>query len=256
MIDEALGLPPAERDGFVRRAAGGDSALLAALQAVLREADAADGFLAHDAAVASAMAEALDDGGAEPDRARDQLAPGTMVEHYEIVELVGRGGMGEVYRARDRRLGRDVALKVLPGRFASDPDRLARFRREARVLASLGHASLGAIHGLAEADGIEALVLEYVDGPTLAERIAGTPLPVAEVIAISRQVVDGLDAAHARGVLHRDLKPANIKVTAAARSRSSTSGWPRRSTPPRVRCPAAPISPASRRTSCSAPPPT
>lgn len=212
MLDEALALPPAERDAYLVRATGGDAALLDRLRAVVREAGVSDGFLDPDVAVASAVADALEaaDDGAEASHA---LAPGVRVEHYEIVALIGRGGMGEVYRARDRRLGREVALKVLPARFAGDPERLARFRREARVLASLSHPGIGAIYGLAEAPGIEALVLEYVEGPTLAERIGGEPMPVADVIAIGRRIAEALDAAHAAGVLHRDLKPANIKVT-------------------------------------------
>jgi serine/threonine protein kinase len=121
--------------------------------------------------------------------------------------------MGEVYRARDRKLGRDVAIKILPRVFTSDPDRLVRFEREARVLASLNHPHIGAIYGLESIDGTPALVLELVDGDTLAERIAKGPLPVADVLTIATQIAEALEAAHARGIVHRDLKPANIKIT-------------------------------------------
>ena len=122
--------------------------------------------------------------------------------------------MGEVYRARDTTLGRDVALKVLPEAFTSDPDRLARFEREARVLASLNHPNIGTIYGLEEADGgkSRALVLELVEGPTLADRIAQGPIPLDEALPIARQIAEALEAAHEAGVIHRDLKPANVKV--------------------------------------------
>ncbi len=120
--------------------------------------------------------------------------------------------MGEVYRARDHRLNRDVALKVLPDVLARDPDRLARFRREAQVLASLNHPNIAAIHGLEESDGTQALVLELVEGPTLADRIAGRPIPVDEALPIARQMAEALEAAHEQGIIHRDLKPANVKV--------------------------------------------
>ncbi len=120
--------------------------------------------------------------------------------------------MGEVYRARDTKLGRDVALKVLPDIFADDPERLARFQREARVLASLNHPNIAAIYGLEEQDGVRALVLELVEGPTLAERIAQGAIPVDEALPIARQIAEALEAAHERGVIHRDLKPANVKV--------------------------------------------
>ena len=119
--------------------------------------------------------------------------------------------MGEVYRARDTKLGRDVAIKVLPDAFATDAERLARFRREAQVLASLNHPNIGHIYGL-EGDTIQALVLELIDGPTLADRIAQGPLPPAEAVPIARQVAEALEAAHEAGIIHRDLKPANIKV--------------------------------------------
>ena len=125
---------------------------------------------------------------------------------------LGRGGMGEVYRARDTKLGRDVALKVLPEPFATDPDRLARFQREARVLASLSHPNIGAIHGLEESDGVRALVLELVEGPTLADRITQGPIPLDEALSIARQICLALEAAHEQGIIHRDLKPANIKM--------------------------------------------
>ena len=130
-----------------------------------------------------------------------------------VLERVGAGGMGEVYRAHDTKLRRDVALKILPAAFAADPERRARFAREAQVLASLNHPHIAAIYGVEEADGVTALVLELVEGPTLDERIAGRPVPVEEALAIASQIADALDAAHEKGIVHRDLKPANIKLT-------------------------------------------
>ncbi|HUF75951.1 MAG TPA: serine/threonine-protein kinase, partial [Longimicrobiales bacterium] len=140
------------------------------------------------------------------------LPSGTRVGPYEIVSALGAGGMGEVWRARDTRLDRDVALKVLPEAFVADPERLARFEREAKVLASLNHPHIGGIHGLEEADGTKALVLELVEGPTLADRIAQGPSPVDEALPSASQITEALEAAHELGIIHRDLKPANIKV--------------------------------------------
>ena len=151
------------------------------------------------------------------------LATGTRLGVYEIVGLLGAGGMGEVYRARDTKLQRDVALKILPELFAADPDRRARFTREAHVLASLNHPNIATIHGVEESDGVTALVLELVEGPTLAEKLKSevsslksqaTPLSIDEALRIASQIADALDAAHEKGVVHRDLKPANIKLTA------------------------------------------
>ena len=140
------------------------------------------------------------------------LSPGTRLGPYEVLSAIGVGGMGEVYRARDTRLSRDVAPKTLTSLFAADPDRLARFRREAQVLASLNHPHIAAIYGVEEVDGVRALVLELVDGPTLADRIANGPIPLDETISIGRQICDALEAAHEVGIIHRDLKPANIKL--------------------------------------------
>jgi eukaryotic-like serine/threonine-protein kinase len=149
------------------------------------------------------------------------LGPGTRLGPNEILSAIGAGGMGEVYRARDIKLRRDVAIKILPRAFTRDAERLARFEREARVLASLNHPNVATIHGLEESDGVLALVMELVEGETLAERISNTHshrsgatgLPVVEALSIGRQIADALDAAHERGIVHRDLKPANIKVT-------------------------------------------
>jgi serine/threonine-protein kinase len=142
-----------------------------------------------------------------------RIAPGSRLGPYEIVSALGAGGMGEVWRARDPRLGREVAIKVLPEVFASDAERLARFRREAQVLASLNHPQIAAIYGLEESSGIEALVLELVPGETVAERLANGPLPVEDALEIARQIAEALEAAHERGIVHRDLKPANVKLT-------------------------------------------
>src|SRR5215472_5355237 len=141
------------------------------------------------------------------------LSAGSRLGPYEILSPLGAGGMGEVYRARDNKLHRDVAIKVLPQTFGSDAERLARFRREAQVLASLNHPHIAAIYGLEESGGVEALVLELVEGETLAERLAKGPLPLEEALEIARQIAEALEAAHERGIVHRDLKPANVKLT-------------------------------------------
>ncbi len=141
------------------------------------------------------------------------LTSGSRLGPYEIVGALGRGGMGEVYRARDPRLGRDVAIKALSSEFARDPERLARFRREAKTLAALNHPNIAAIYGLEEADGVPHLVLELVEGETLAERLSRGPLPPREALSLGIQIAAAIEAAHERGVVHRDLKPANVIVT-------------------------------------------
>src|SRR5213596_2500799 len=162
------------------------------------------------------------------------LAAGGKLGPYEILAPLGAGGMGEVYRARDNRLCREVALKVLPAAMANDAERMARFQREAQMLASLNHPNIASIYGLEDSSGIRALVMELVEGPTLAERIAASarrdpgetglappparaqqaaPLPLDEALGIAKQIAEALEAAHERGIIHRDLKPANIKVT-------------------------------------------
>src|SRR5512143_2350559 len=138
---------------------------------------------------------------------------GTSLSHYRITERLGAGGMGEVYRAEDTTLSRHVAIKVLPDEFSHDPERLARFEREAKVLASLNHPNIAAIYGLEQADGRRFLVLELVEGQTLAERLHKGTVPVEEALEVCHQIAEGLEAAHEKGIIHRDLKPSNVKVT-------------------------------------------
>jgi serine/threonine protein kinase len=158
------------------------------------------------------------------------LDVGARLGPYEVVAALGAGGMGEVWKARDITLGRDVALKILPDHLALDPDLLARFKREAQILASLNHPNIAAIYGFQESDAVQppsqssgepgrgslsvvrALVLELVEGPTLADRSAQGPIPVDEALPVARQIADALEAAHEQGIIHRDLKPANIKL--------------------------------------------
>jgi serine/threonine-protein kinase len=141
------------------------------------------------------------------------LSAGTNLGQYEVVEAIGAGGMGEVYRARDTKLGREVAIKVLPDAFAENEERLARFEREARLLASLNHPNIAALYGLEQSDGVQFLVMELADGETLGERLRRGPIPVEDALPIFKQIAEALEGAHEKGIIHRDLKPANIKVS-------------------------------------------
>ncbi|HEY2946384.1 MAG TPA: protein kinase, partial [Vicinamibacteria bacterium] len=199
---DALACDPSRRDAFVREACAGDEAVRQEVESLLAQPASSENFLGQPAA---AVAEALGN-------PATSMLTGRRLGAYEVLDLVGAGGMGEVYRARDTRLRRDVAVKVLPPLFAADPDRRARFEREARLLAALNHPHIGAIYGFEEAEGVHALVLELVEGPTLAERLQRGPRPIAEAVAIAHQIADALEAAHERGIIHRDLKPGNIKV--------------------------------------------
>src|SRR6185295_6208798 len=141
------------------------------------------------------------------------ITPGTRIGAYEVTSQLGEGGMGVVFRARDSKLLRDVALKVLPDHFADDPDRLSRLQREAQLLASVNHPNIAQIYGLETVGGSGCIVMELVEGETLSERLKNGPLPIDEAIEIAKQIADALAAAHERGIVHRDLKPANIKLT-------------------------------------------
>src|ERR1700732_828531 len=142
------------------------------------------------------------------------VSVGTHLGSYEVTAQIGAGGMGEVYQAHDTKLGRDVAIKVLPEAFAHDPERLCRFQREAKMLASLNHPNIATIHGLEQSNGTSYLVMELVAGETLAERVKREgALPIEEALTICKQIAEALEAAHEKGIIHRDLKPANVKVT-------------------------------------------
>jgi serine/threonine protein kinase len=200
IFESALERPASEREQLVRDACQDDAALLAVVQAMLH---------------ADAQPHALLDTGAALEAGRWQ--PGeTYAGIFRIVGFIGAGGMGEVYRAHDVTLGRDVALKVLSPSFAAAADwggdRVARLGREAQVLASLNHPNIAAIHRLEDADGVRALVLELVDGQTLAQRLTAGPLSLQDVISTARQIAAALDVAHEQGIVHRDLKPGNITL--------------------------------------------
>src|SRR5437773_9736817 len=190
----ALASDPARREAFLADACGGNAVLRAEVEALVAAHDQAGPFGDTPLFVAALS-----------------LEPGSSIGSYRIEELLGAGGMGEVYRARDGTLERDVAIKVLPQPFASDSERVARLLREARLLAALNHPYIAAIYGVVETGAHRGLVLEFVEGPTLAERRTGD-IPFPEALRIARQIADALDAAHGKGIIHRDLKPANIKV--------------------------------------------
>lgn len=200
------------REAFLQDACAGDDQLRAEVDSFLSGAIGKDGFIETPAIELAAMDIAKSGvRDAAPDLA------GEMFLHYRITEKIGAGGMGEVYRAQDNRLKRDVAIKVLPDIFTDDPERLARFDREAMLLASLNHPNVATIYGIEQAGRKRFLVLELVEGETLAQRLASGPLPLEEALDICYQIADGLQAAHEKGIIHRDLKPANVKVTPEGR---------------------------------------
>jgi serine/threonine protein kinase/Tol biopolymer transport system component len=200
LYHRASALPPKERGRFLKDACAGDDALRQEIESLLTYEAVSSGFLERPA---GNVAEALMTGPRTSMIGR-QLGP------YTIVAPLGAGGMGEVYRARDLTLDRDVAIKILPSHFTDDPERRLWFAREARVLATLNHPHIGAIYGLQELEGTTALILELVEGPTLAERLDQGPLPISDILPIARQIASALEAAHEKGIIHRDLKPANI----------------------------------------------
>jgi len=213
LYHRALEHAPGDRAAFLADACGGDETLRREVESLLDQPVSGGALvpdLPGDALWRPALAALQADTAAED---RSDIV-GMTLGPFQVRALLGVGGMGEVYRARDTRLDRDVAIKMLPRQFAAVPDRLARFEREARLLAALNHPNIAAIHGIEDVDGVRVIVMELVDGDTLAQRAAGRALPVADAIAIARQIADALDAAHERGIMHRDLKPANIKVTA------------------------------------------
>lgn len=213
----ALERPPSERAAFLAAATGGDEALRREVESLLESNGSGmrltDRLPSRDRSpLAEAVAELA------PTHDATRTATGITNLHvgpYRVVALLGAGGMGEVFRARDSKLNRDVALKVLPSAYEFDPDRLARFRREAQALAALNHPHIAAIYGLEESNGRQALVLELVEGVTLAQRIEDGPVPLIGALTIARQIAEALQAAHEKGIIHRDLKPANIKITPA-----------------------------------------
>ena len=215
LYHRALERRPEERAAFLAQASDGDEALRQEVESLLECEPVSARFLETPAAVAATDLAGTSD---ESHMIGRQLGP------YAIVAPLGAGGMGEVYRARDTKLGRDVAIKILPSHFTADPERRARFAREAHLLATLNHPHIGAIYGLEETDGLTALVLELVEGPTLADRLARGPLRIAEALAIARQIAEALDAAHEKGIVHRDLKPANVVLQTAANALGVLSG--------------------------------
>jgi serine/threonine protein kinase/dipeptidyl aminopeptidase/acylaminoacyl peptidase len=200
LFHAAADLSPAAREAFLRDKCRADESLRQEIESLLAEDARQSGFVGTG-------------GPAHSPSPAFVLATGARVGPYEISGIIGAGAMGEVYRGRDTRLRRDVALKVLSKSFADDPERIRRFQREAQLLASLNHPQIAALYGLEESAGTLALVMELVEGPTLAERITSGPLSLAETLQYARQIADALQAAHERGIIHRDLKPANVKIT-------------------------------------------
>ena len=202
ILDEALQKEGSQRETFLDEACSGDASLRQEVESLLEASERAKSFIEAPALEETAQAMAEN---------QVQSMVGREIGSYKVLSLLGTGGMGEVYLAQDAKLDRKVALKFLTEQFAQDDQ--ARFQREAQLLASLNHPNIAAIYGLEEANGLRFLVLELVEGETLAERLTGGPPPMDEALEICHQIAEGLEAAHESGVIHRDLKPANVKVT-------------------------------------------
>jgi tetratricopeptide (TPR) repeat protein len=202
MYHAAIAHPEPERDEFLRAACAGDDDLRGEVESLLAHESGIAGKL--DAPALAVLGSTL---------VESESLVGLRLGPYQVTTALGAGGMGEVYRATDTQLGRDVAIKVLPAAFSAFPERLRRFEQEARMLAALNHPNIGAIYGLADDRGVRGLILELVEGPTLADRLRAGPVGISETLSIARQIADALKAAHEKGIVHRDLKPANIKIT-------------------------------------------
>src|SRR5262245_36533789 len=214
LFQSTLRLPSHERSRFLDEQCAGRPALRSEVESLLSAHADAGSFVQATALgdLTPSLALDLETLLPAPVPMRAALEAGERLGPYVVDHRLGTGGMGEVYRATDTNLKRTVAIKVLPEAVATDGERLARFQREAEVLASLNHPNIGAIHGLEESGRTRALVMELVEGQTLADRIASGPIPVDEALAIAKQIAEALDAAHEKGITHRDLKPANIKL--------------------------------------------
>jgi serine/threonine protein kinase len=200
----ALDKDPSTRAAFVRASCGGDETVLRDVQSLLSYEAAAESFL---------EGPAIDLARGSSSEPQEKTLAGRTLSHYQVVSLLGAGGMGEVYLARDQRLDRSVAIKILPGDLAGDPERMQRFEREARAASALNHPNVATIYDVGESDGLHFIVMEHVEGETVAARVAGGALVPAAVVDIAVQAADALDVAHAKGITHRDVKPANLMVT-------------------------------------------
>src|ERR1035438_6967995 len=219
---EAARQQPADgRAGFLRQACPGDPELCAEVESLLKAAESGDPLL--DGSPLSSIAERA-----------PALKPGDQLGSFEILGMIGRGGMGEVYRARDPRLKREVAIKTLPPAFAADRDRIARFEREARAASALTHPNIVGVYDIGHQGGVSFIVSELVEGETLARALKGGPLPLRKLIEVSTQIAEGLAAAHAAGVVHRDLKPGNIMLTRDGRVKILDFGLARQDRTPGV----------------------
>ena len=208
LFHDALARPPEERAAFLDRSCAGDESLRREVNALLDSPATANRFLDRDALEVAAGLVSV---------SNMPVLAGGRLGVYQLQDRIGAGGMGEVYRAHDTRLGRDVAIKILPPDLSADPHRQARFEREARLLAALNHPNIGAVYGFEESvtetgEKVRGIVLELIEGETLSERVRRRPLPIPEALVIAKQIADALDAAHEKGIIHRDLKPANIKI--------------------------------------------
>ncbi len=210
LLDAVLELPAAERAAFLTQACKDDDELRREVESLLSASDNAGSFINTSAAhnVAQVMAEPP-----RPSPPSSGALVGRAISHYQIIALLGTGGMGEVYRAKDTRLGRHVAIKVLPQHLSSHPDALARFEREAKAVAALSHPNILSIHDFGTDNGLTYAVMELLEGETLRARLQRAPLPWRETVKVSAAIADGLAAAHARGIIHRDIKPENVFLT-------------------------------------------
>ena len=209
ILAQALERPEQERQAWIRESCGADAALAAEVTRLLELGSREDGTLDSER-LSTLWEDALGALEGEPLEEEPGLRPGQSIGPYQVLGVLGRGGMGTVYRARDATLGREVVVKAVSGTFGGDPSGLKRFGREARLLASLNHPNIATIYDLLELEGCPYLILELVEGETLADRIARGPLPADECLRVARQLAEALEEAHEKGVVHRDLKPSNV----------------------------------------------